>query len=247
MSRRPEVSVVIPAYNEATYIDRLLEALSKQKFDNFEVIVSDAQSKDGTKEVVDAFKDKLDIKFIEAPPRGPAFGRNQGAKNAKGDWLLFLDADVDIDDPDFIGKLLIKTQKMNWVTSTAMMNARGNMSKKYRKLFRYQKLLSRTRRPVASGYCIFTNEAVFNKSGGFNEKISFGEDYEYVSRTGKEGKFGFVEETEYFVDPRRNLEDGWKLSWQGTLNEVYRLTRGYKKLEKQPIKYEFGKHRKRGN
>jgi glycosyltransferase involved in cell wall biosynthesis len=52
-----DISVVIPSYNEATYIDRLLEALAKQNFRNFEVIVSDAQSKDGTAEVVKSFKD----------------------------------------------------------------------------------------------------------------------------------------------------------------------------------------------
>jgi glycosyltransferase involved in cell wall biosynthesis len=245
MKNTPEVSVVIPAYNEATYIDRLLDALTRQDFDNFEVIVSDAQSKDGTKEVVESFEDKLNIKFVEAPPKGPAFGRNQGAKAARGDWLLFLDADDDIDDPLFIKVLLDMTVTNGWNTSSAKMTARGKAAKKYTKLFRYQKLLMRIHKPVASGYCLFTKTSVFQKAGGFNEKIHFGEDYEYVSRTGTNGKFGFVESTEYFVDPRRNEEHGLKLSWQGTLNEVYRILFGYKKLEKKPINYEFGKHKTR--
>src|SRR5450432_2773958 len=102
----PVVSVVIPAYNEVSYIDRLLGALTKQNFKDFEVIVSDAESKDGTKEVADSFKTRLDITFVEAPPKGPAFGRNQGAKHAQGEWLLFLDADDDIDDRGFIRLLL---------------------------------------------------------------------------------------------------------------------------------------------
>lgn len=245
MSSRPEVSVVIPAYNEATYIDRLLEALTKQKGVDFEVIVSDAESKDGTKEVVESFKGKLDIKYAEAPPKGPAFGRNQGAKQARGEWLLFLDADDDIDDTGFISTILSETKKHGWHTSSPKLTARGSAAKKYASLFRYQKLLSHTRRPVASGYCLFTSASVFKKAGGFNEKIKFGEDYEYVSRTGRAGKFGFVESTHFFVDPRRNDEDGWKLTWQGTLNEIYRLFLGYKRLEKQPINYEFGKHKPR--
>jgi glycosyltransferase involved in cell wall biosynthesis len=245
MSKLVGVSVVIPAYNEATYIDRLLEALSKQNFKDFEVIISDAQSKDGTKEVVDSFKEKLNIKLVEAPPKGPAFGRNQGAKQARGEWLLFLDADVDINDPDFISKILECTQNMGWNTSSAKMTARGKAAKQYASLFRYQKILMHSRRPVASGYCIFTNASIYKKTGGFNEKIHFGEDYEYVSKSGKNGKFGFVESTEFFVDPRRNEEHGLKLTWQGTLNEIYRLFFGYKKLEKQPITYEFGKHKTR--
>jgi glycosyltransferase involved in cell wall biosynthesis len=245
MKSPPAVSVVIPAYNEATYINRLLEALTKQVGVDFEVIVSDAQSKDGTKEVVESFKNKLNIRFIEAPPKGPAFGRNHGAKHAIGDWLLFLDADVDIDDRGFIKKLLEETKKQQWRTSTAKMTARGKAAKQYAKLYRYQKILSHTKRPVASGYCIFTDSSTFKLATGFNEKIHLGEDYEYVSRTGKNRKFGFVESTQYFVDPRRNEKEGFGLTWRGSLNEFYRLLFGYKKLEKKPIKYEFGKHKPR--
>jgi len=242
MSKSPQVSVVIPAYNEATYIDRLLEALNKQSFKDFEVIVSDAESKDGTKEVVNLFNDKLVIKFIEAPPKGPAHGRNIGAKKAKGEWLLFLDADDDIDDPDFMDILLKKTELNRWKTSSAKMKFKDK--KGLWVLYNYQKLLSHTKRPVASGYCILTNRELFGRLGGFNEKIKFGEDYEYVSRAAKEG-FGFVDETYFYMDPRRNENEGWKLIYKGTLNEIHRLFFGYEKLKKNSIKYEFGKHKTR--
>jgi glycosyltransferase involved in cell wall biosynthesis len=242
MNKPPQVSVVIPAYNEASYIDRLLNALAKQKKSDFEVIVSDARSKDGTKEIVESFKDKLDVKFIEAPPNGPAFGRNQGAKHAKGDWLLFLDADDDIDDPLFIHTLLDKTLTKRWNTSSAKMKFKDK--KGLWVLYNYQKLLSHTKRPVASGYCILTRRILFQQLGGFNEKIHFGEDYEYVSRAGKNG-FGFVDDTYYYMDPRRNEAEGWRLIYKGTLNEIHRLIFGYKKLEKNSIRYEFGKHKTR--
>jgi glycosyltransferase involved in cell wall biosynthesis len=243
MKNLPELSVVIPAYNEGTYVGRLLEALAKQSFKDFEVIVSDAQSKDGTQEVVESYKDQLDIKFIEAPPQGPAFGRNQGAKHARGEWLLFLDADDDIDDPDFVKLLLVETKKRGWQSASAKMKMKKAFGIAI--LYNYQKLLSHTRHPVASGWCILTKTSIFQEVGGFNEKIQFGEDYEYVSRVGKHG-FGFVDNTYYYVDPRRNEAEGIGLLWKGTLNEVHRLLYGYKKLEKNSIKYEFGKHKKRG-
>src|ERR1051326_4187583 len=166
----PKVSVVIPTYNEATYVDRLLEALVKQNFKDFEVIVSDAESKDGIDKVVQDFSQSLDIKLVESPPQGPGAGRNYGAKHAQGEWLLFLDADDDIDDPNFIDTLLEETQKRGWNTSSAKMKgmARGqNLWFHYR----YQKLLARTKRPVASGWCIFTRRSVFETAGGFNEMI----------------------------------------------------------------------------
>jgi glycosyltransferase involved in cell wall biosynthesis len=64
----PHASIVIPAYNEATYIGRLLSALTKQNFTDFEVIVSDAESKDGTDKVVESFQQQLDVQLIETPP-----------------------------------------------------------------------------------------------------------------------------------------------------------------------------------
>jgi glycosyltransferase involved in cell wall biosynthesis len=249
MSKTPEVSVVIPAYNEATYIDRLLEALVKQKNVDFEVIVSDAQSKDGSKEVAESFKDKLDIKFFEAPPKGPAFGRNQGAKHARGDWLLFLDADDDTDDPLFIVTLLQASKSRSWSTATARIKVKeGAFFNRFGMThlnYNYLKLLSRTKHPVAPGYCILTKKSLFERLNGFNEKIQFGEDYDYVTRASKEG-FGFVEETYYYVDLRRTETDGFMLTVKGVLNEIYRHTHGYN-LEKNPIKYEFGKHKRRGD
>jgi glycosyltransferase involved in cell wall biosynthesis len=247
MSKSPEVSVVIPAFNEATYIDRLLQALSRQNFKDFEVIVSDAESKDGTKEVVDSFEKRLDIRFFEAPPKGPAFGRNQGAKHARGEWLLFLDADDDIDDPDFIGVLLDRTKKRDWGTSTARIKVKeGALFNRFGMAhinYNYLKLLSHTKHPVAPGYCILTKSEIFKNHQGFNEKIRFGEDYDYVTRTAGLG-FGFVEDTYYYVDLRRTETEGFALTLKGVMNEIYRHTHGYN-LEKNPIKYEFGKHKKR--
>ncbi len=250
MNSKPAVSVVIPAYNEATYIDRLLKALARQNFKDFEVIVSDAESKDGTKEIVESFKNNIDIKFVEAPPKGPAFGRNQGAKQARGEWLLFLDADDDIDDPDFIKTLLGETKKRGWNTSSAKLRLKRDEPVLNRLgfgfFYRYQKLLAHTKHPVAQGYCIFTKKGIFDGCSGFNEKIHYGEDNDYVSRAGGKHGFGFVDSTYYYVDMRRNKQEGLLFSLKNTAHEAYRLTH-LNNLEGQPFKYEFGKHKKRGD
>lgn len=241
-----KVSVVIPSFNEATYIGRLLEDLSEQNFDSFEVIVSDAESKDMTSDVVKSYSDKLDIKLVSSPPRGPANGRNLGAKKAKGEWLLFLDADVEIDDPNFIDTLVKKAGENNWQTASAKINpSHGTLKERFgmRANYRYIKLLAKTKHPVAPGWCILTKRKIFEKHLGFNEKIQFGEDYDYVTRVGDHG-YGFVEDTYYYVDFRRAREEGWRLSVKAVLNEVYRHTHDYN-LENNPYKYEFGKHKER--
>lgn len=246
--RSPKVSIVIPAYNEATYIDRLLKALTKQNFKDFEVIVSDAQSNDGTEKVINEFKKKLDIKLVLSPPKGPAHGRNIGASKAKGEWLLFLDADNDIKDSNFIRILHDQTINRKWKTSAGRYKVIDPtfMEKIGMEIinFQYLKFLSHTKKPVAMGHCIFTNRLLFNQLGGFNEKIQFGEDYDYVNRAAKEG-FGYVDDAIYFIDMRRAREEGGlRLFWKGLLNEVYRFLPGYN-LEKNPVTYEFGKHAKR--
>jgi len=245
-SAKPTVSVVIPAYNEATYIDRLLDALSRQDNNDFEVVVSDAGSKDGIDEVVNDFKNRLDIKLVVSPPKGPAAGRNTGAKLARGEWLLFLDADDDIDDPSFVKTLLNTAEKNGWATASAKIQAiNPTVVEQFGTWlnYRYISLLARTRHPVAPGWCILTKRKLFEDLGGFNEKIQFGEDYDYVTRAGRYG-FGFVRDTYYLIDLRRNHDEGVGLFIKGIKNEIYRHTHGYN-LENNPYKYEFGKHRKR--
>ena len=244
MSRQPKVSVVIPAYNEASYIDRLLEALSRQTFDSFEVIVSDAQSKDGTKQAAESFKDRLDVRFFEAPPKGPAFGRNQGAKHARGEWLLFLDADVYLDSPDFIGELFAKTIAKGWNTSSAQLKVMpGSLLGKIGHSQAYLNIMSHTKHPIMQGYCMFTRRQVFEKLRGFNEKIKYGEDNDYATRAAEFG-LGFVKGTYYWVDPRRYQQEGFKLLYKNTQHELYRLTHGFS-FEENTAEYEFGKHQKR--
>jgi glycosyltransferase involved in cell wall biosynthesis len=246
MKKSPTVSVVIPAYNDATYIDRLLEALAKQNYPDFEVIVSDAQSKDGTAKVVESFKNSLEIKLVESPPKGPAAGRNEGAKLASGEWLLFLDADDDIDDPNFITILLNEAKTHNWKSASSIMKVRSaNVFEKFGTWanYKYTKVLARTKHPVAAGWCILTRRDIFEKNNGFNEKIQFGEDYDYITRSSR-GAFGFTEKTYYYMDLRRARAEGIKFVIKGFANEVYRHTHHYN-LERNPIKYEFGKHDKR--
>lgn len=240
------ISVVIPSYNEASYIDRLLTALSHQNYENFEVIVSDATSSDGTKEIVASFKNTFDVVFVESPPKGPAAGRNIGAQRARGEWLLFLDADDDIDDPNFLQTVLSETTANGWQSSSTIMRLKNaNIFERMGTTlnYRYVKLLARTKHPVAAGWCIFTRRDLFEQHKGFNEKIQFGEDYDYITRVGSQG-FGFVESTYYYLDLRRPREEGWRFAAKGILNEVYRHTHGYN-MEKNPIKYEFGKHKNR--
>ncbi len=96
----PLISILIPARNEEINIKACLKSLQKQDYPNFEVIVLDDNSTDRTGDIVEriAAKDSR-IRLIKGEPLAPGwagkpFACYQLAENAKGSWLLFLDADT---------------------------------------------------------------------------------------------------------------------------------------------------------
>ena len=83
-----KLSIIIPSYNEEENLPGLLESIHSQDFKDYEVIVADANSTDKTYQVAKYYG------CIVVEGGLPAVGRNNGAKVAKGDLLLFLDADL---------------------------------------------------------------------------------------------------------------------------------------------------------
>jgi glycosyltransferase involved in cell wall biosynthesis len=95
-STAPLVSVIIPARNEEASLGACLESLAAQTGDNFEIIVVDDNSTDRTREIAASFRN---VKVIEAAPLPSGWtGKNNavatGARQARGSWLLFTDADT---------------------------------------------------------------------------------------------------------------------------------------------------------
>src|SRR5215471_10571962 len=90
-----ELTIVIPAKNEAKLIPRLLTSLTNQdysKMSSTKVLVADANSTDGTPAIVMSFRDRLNVSVIHGGM--PSYGRNQGAAQADSEYVLFLDADI---------------------------------------------------------------------------------------------------------------------------------------------------------
>ncbi len=89
---RLKVSIIIPLYNKASYVRRALESISAQTFADFEAIVVDDGSTDGSAAIVADYADAR-FRLITQPNAGPGAARNAGFAQARGEFIAFLDAD----------------------------------------------------------------------------------------------------------------------------------------------------------
>src|SRR5258708_10412751 len=86
------ISIIIPTLNEEKSLPKLLASIHNQTVQPLEVIIADAQSTDDTRSIAKSFG--CIVVDDAGTGSGPAKGRNNGAKNAKGEIFLFLDADT---------------------------------------------------------------------------------------------------------------------------------------------------------
>ena len=89
------ISVIIPLYNKQSSISKTIESVLSQSFQDFEVVIVDDGSVDASVSIVESINDSR-IRLIKQENGGPSKARNTGVKNAKGDWLVLLDADDEL-------------------------------------------------------------------------------------------------------------------------------------------------------
>lgn len=108
------ISVIIPTFNEETVVEKCLNSLLKQSFDNFEIIVVDDGSTDNTRKVVlqiaASTRYPSKIILLDQDHGGAGAARNMGAEKAKGDILVFVDADMTFEEK-FLSNLVGPIQK----------------------------------------------------------------------------------------------------------------------------------------
>lgn len=198
------LSIIIPTLNEEEFLPKLLRSIRKEKFSDYEIIVADADSADETRGIAQ----KFGAKVIEGGL--PAVGRNQGVKVAKGDLLLFLDADV-ILPKKFLEKAIREFEKRNLDVASVQLDPQT--SKKiikffFERFYNYPvKKLERFLPYGAMGYLI--KKGLHYKIKGFDEKIKICEDHDYVRRAAKLGKFGVLRGIKISISLRRFYKDGW--------------------------------------
>ena len=133
----PIISVIIPLYNKQAYIKRAVDSVLTQKFENFELIIVNDGSTDGSVEVVKSINDPR-LRMISQPNRGPGSARNTGISASNSEILAFLDAD-DEWLPDYLAAgraILTSNVDIATVTQGIIKNQNGQNNSKYWKIRR---------------------------------------------------------------------------------------------------------------
>jgi len=235
-------SIIIPTRNEEKNLGVLLSALEKQTEKNFEVIIADSKSKDRTKEAALSFIEKItNLNFFQDNFKNVSQARNFGAKKAKGDFLIFFDADVE-PSADFIAAIKEKILKYQLDAITVWNRAKKGWKNKF--IFGLMNLsmtLFQKIKPAANGPCIIIRKSIFEKIGGFDEAIVFGEDFELIQRMVKKtnARFAVFPTPVLYVSTRRFEKEGMIRSLTKSIKAIfYQLFFG--PIKKPIFEYQMG-------
>ena len=199
------LSIIIPTLNEEKYLTLLLGSIERQNFrERYEIIVADAGSTDKTINIAKSFGCKVVQGGL------PARGRNEGAKVARGEDILFLDADLTLSS-NFLKESLkeFRIRKLDIASF-------GLRPKEVKKIVRlgfdlfYNRPIALSQKFLAHGaMAILVKKNIFEKVGGFDEKIMLAEDHYFTRQAFKVGKFGVIKSVKVFIAMRRFETDGY--------------------------------------
>lgn len=174
-----DLTIIIPTKNEEKHIGKLLQSINCQTYDKskIKVFVADANSTDKTCGIVKSFEKDLDVEIINGGL--PATGRNNGAYLAETPYILFIDADVILQDENLLKKVMNKVERKKLKILTANIKT---MDKDIRAKILYflsnmVQHLSKLHKPFATGMFMLIDKNEFHRIGGFDEKVMYAEDY----------------------------------------------------------------------
>lgn len=231
-----KISIVIPTLNEGKYIETTLFHIKQMK--PYEIIIADSHSEDNTVKIAK----KYGARIVYAKRGAASYGRNAGGFAARGDIILFLDADsivfpnlLDVIKKDFKNKKLAGwTCTIYGFTPSWKEQIIYNMSNNL-----VDFLTTYVKKPHAPGIVIGIRKEIFRKVNGFDENLHVMEDHDFAMRAGKFGLFKFSKKTCVYTSTRRM--DKW--GGFGLIKKYSRIYLKYfinkKKFEKNIDKIQY--------
>jgi len=194
------VSAIITTYNRACYLEKAINSVLDQSYKDFELLILDNSSTDGTEAVVNRYNDDR-IRYIRHEPMNISQTRNLGVRLAKGEWIAFLD-----DDDEWLpNKLSAEISLFNLSSSDTALVYGGfiRVDSNGKTLCEYQSALhGSVLKDLLMLHDDFTGSAsnpMLKKSAvlalnGFDENVKTGEDWEFYLRLAEKYKVAVISE-----------------------------------------------------
>jgi glycosyltransferase involved in cell wall biosynthesis len=215
MNTANELTIVIPAKNEAKLIPRLLTSLTMQdysKMSSTRVLVADANSTDGTPEIVMSFRDRLNVSVIRGGM--PSVGRNRGGALAESEYVLFLDADIELADASLLRRCMERARQgqLHCLTTNILCRDGNWIDRLFYAGNDFFQYLSCVHRPFATGMFMLFETKRFRELGGFHEQVLFAEDY-LLSQQVERKRFAIVRGGVYTTNRRFQRMGHLRVGW----------------------------------
>lgn len=202
----PSLSIIIPTKNEAAHLPGLLASIRRQTVRPLEIIVADAQSTDATREIARA----AGATVVEGGL--PGIGRNAGAAVARGEILLFLDADEVLASEMFLERGISEILRNGYDIATLRVRMRGStrVDRAFHGLYNTYVRACGARNPHAAGCCIWARKSLHERINGFDPTVLFCEDHDYARRAVRAGaRWGFLRTISIsLISNRRQMQQG---------------------------------------
>lgn len=173
------VTVIVPTYNSANYLEGCLKSIANQSYENIELIVIDNNSKDSTKDIAKKYTNHV---YNQGPERSAQ--RNFGVKHSKGDYLLIIDSDMELSKDviqSCVSKILISNSlKALIIPEESFGEGFWAQCKKLERSFYSGLDWQEAAR--------FFDRTVYEELGGYDEELTGSEDYDLPNRI--EYKYG---------------------------------------------------------
>ncbi|MBI1912757.1 MAG: glycosyltransferase [Deltaproteobacteria bacterium] len=189
--RLPTVSIIVPAYNAEKTVNRCIEALLEQDYPAglYDIVIVDDGSADNTGAVIK----KYPVKYLHQKNKGPATARNKGAKQAKGEIILFTDSDC-VPDKNWITEMVrpfLDNEKVAAVKGAYRTSQRGLVARFSQVEFeeRFEMLKKVSSIDMVDTYSAGFRKEIFKKMGGFDTSfpVANNEDTELSYRMASQG------------------------------------------------------------
>ena len=122
------LSIITITYNAEQFLERTIQSILAQTDQNFEYIIVDGKSKDGTLRIASAYKNRVN-QLVSEPDKGLYDAMNKGLKLAKGDFVWFMNAGDEINDPETVSRIAQSVSKQTDVLygDTYLVNNEGEI------------------------------------------------------------------------------------------------------------------------